>query len=92
MPDPLSHPWTTVAALVVTALPLLLLTLGVLVLAVVSTCSRGPARREHSRQLIRELASFAKVLRSGEPEAVGTEPEPAPTVATTRPRDQPAPP
>ncbi len=67
-------------------------TIGVLVLAIVSTCSRSPARREHSRQLIRELASFAKVLRSGEPVSVGTDQEPARSLTGTQARDQPDPP
>lgn len=60
------NPWTAVAALAVISLPLLMLTTGVLVLAAVSTCSRNPTRREHSRQLIQELASFAKVLKTGD--------------------------
>jgi ABC-type bacteriocin/lantibiotic exporter with double-glycine peptidase domain len=65
MTNPLDHPWAIAAVLVLTALPLLLLTLGAVVVAIVSTCSRSPARREHSRKLLRELTSLAKVLRTG---------------------------
>jgi ABC-type bacteriocin/lantibiotic exporter with double-glycine peptidase domain len=65
MTNPLDQPWATIAVLALTALPLLLLTLGALLLAVISTCSRSPDRREHVRKVIRDLISLAKVLRSG---------------------------
>ncbi len=65
MPNPLHHPWPTAAALVLTALPLLLLTLGALVVALISICSRRPARHEHGRRLICDLTSLARVLRTG---------------------------
>lgn len=63
MTNALDHPWATAAVLALTALPLLLLTVGALVLAIISTCARSAARREHARKLIRDLTSLAKVLR-----------------------------
>ena len=63
MTNALDHPWATAAVLAVTALPLLLLTVGALVLAIISTCARSTALREHARKLIRDLTSLAKVLR-----------------------------
>ncbi len=65
MTNPLDHPWAGAAVLALTALPLLLLTLGALLVAIISTRSRSPERREHARKLIRDLTSLAKVLRSG---------------------------
>lgn len=65
MNNPVDHPWAVAAVLVLTALPLLLLTLGALLVAIISTCSRSPASREHARKLIRELTSLARVVRSG---------------------------
>ena len=65
MNNPLDQSWAAAAVLILTALPLLMLTLGALLVAIISTCSRSTARRAHARKLIRELTMLAKVLRSG---------------------------
>jgi len=64
MTNPLDHSWAAAAALVLVTLPVLLLALGALIIAIISICSRSPARRAHSKNLIRELTSLAKVLRA----------------------------
>ncbi len=46
------------------ALPLLLVTLGVLLVVLISSCSSTTTRRAHSRKLIHDLTEYARVLRS----------------------------
>lgn len=59
----IDHPALVVFGATVVVLPLLLVTVGVLVVAVASMGLATPARRRHSRRLIRDLTEFARVLR-----------------------------
>lgn len=64
MNNPLDHPALAVLGATLVALPLLLVTMGVLFVAVLSVGFATPARRRHSRRLIHDLTEYARVLRA----------------------------
>lgn len=59
----IDYPALAVLGATAVVLPLLLVTVGVLVVAMVSLGLGTPSRRRHSRRVIHDLTEFARVLR-----------------------------